>query len=161
MDKYTPESGAKRGRGRPKTAPVGAKPVSLYMAEDTLDLLEQRGKSRSEILRSLVARYDEIMRKSLPDMPREVWLAVINTFSGSSMASPVDLEEGFRYEGVRRILVNSVGNALEDMVPDEVLHRVVGHLDALDDAQTAAVLDLNDRFWSGDPEAQAFIRDLP
>ena len=165
MDKDTTETGTKRGRGRPRTAHEGAKPVSLYMDEDTLGLLEQRGKSRSEILRSLVARYDEIMRRSLPDMPRDVWLAVVNTFAGSSagssMASPVDPDEGFRHEGVQRILVNSVGSALEDMVPDEVLHRVVGHLNALDDVQTAAVLDLNDRFWAGDPEAQVFIRDLP
>ncbi|NUB11274.1 hypothetical protein GAY28_00310 [Azospirillum brasilense] len=133
--------------GRPRTTAGDAKPVSLYLDEATKDIIDARAPrgGRSEALRRIVGRYDNLVRASLPELPIETWRYVANAFAGPATEAGIP---------PRRALVNTVGHALAETLDEEVLNAAMAPLRALTEGEAAAVIDWNDRYWSGDREAQ-------
>ncbi|WP_140886538.1 hypothetical protein [Muricoccus nepalensis] len=124
---------------------------AVYLDSQTLGALDAigGGSSRSETAREVVTRYTAMATALLPDLTPEEWLVVLHATAGPvrSYAGPRAALLGYFYD--------------EDEEPGPIVLALVRKLSRLGDAEAAAVLHFNDRYWAGDKAARAIVHPVP
>ncbi|WP_152415449.1 hypothetical protein [Caenispirillum salinarum] len=111
-------------------------------------ITQYRGMTKEGAERRILTRYDSLMRSSTPELPGWVWRTILSAYAGVTITEVPD---------PRTEVLIGVMDSGTVMSGDHSSQDLHSHLVGLSAVECAAILDVNDRFWSKDPEAEAFI----
>lgn len=118
---------------------MNGKKISVYIGKEQAQALEDRSspvRTKSPVLTEIIARYDELCRRALPDWPFEVWEHLTIRLREWKPS-----EAGLIRESVLLELEKVKDKSIED---SECWHRFA----QLSYPQAVGVIDTIEKFWA-------------
>jgi len=136
-----------------------ARQISIWFQDETERLLSERTQthddaegSRSRLIAGLIARYDEVVRRSIPQLSEKEWMLVADALNGIWLLEEPRHVHYTELEIADGIRLNKLDTKWE-VDGDELLRKV----HALDYARRLAIVDVVERLWC-DPQADFAVK---